>query len=336
MTSVVSTVPKSRFDLYQVKFPTDWEVSFLDAPYSDEALIEKCKGVDFLFIGSTHAISSKVVENIPSIRLLHVEGVGYDKVDVEAASKVGLPVCNNQGVNAVSVAEFTVGMMLTALRRMVPADREIKAGRFEQCQKDYRGQGVNEMCSRKVGLIGCGAIGRNVVRMLQPFQCEVVYYDEYRLSAEQEQELHLKYLPLDELLSYCDIISLHIPVLPKTINMISKPQLQSMKPNAIIVNASRGEVLDQYALAEALESGRIAGAAIDTLSPEPPGGDHPLINLSQTAQDRLLLTPHVAGTTNEAFIEMLKRAIANMQRAVAGEALKTVVNKIPLARAPKQ
>jgi phosphoglycerate dehydrogenase-like enzyme len=334
MPTVVSTVPQSRFDLYQVSFPAGWEIRFLDAPYTDEALIEQCRGADFLFVGSTHAVSARVMESCPDLRFIQVEGVGFDKVDVAAAARVGLPVCNNQGVNAVSVAEFTVGLMLAGQRRMVPADREIKAGRFEECQKAYRGRGVNEMCSRRVGLIGCGAIGRHVARMLRPFACEVLYYDEYRPGPEIEKELGLTYVELEELIRTCDIISLHVPVLPRTLNLIARPQLEMMKPGALLINASRGEVLDQYALAGALESGRLYGAAIDTLSPEPPGADHPLLNLSPAARDRLLLTPHVAGTTNEAFIEMLRRAIANMQRVLAGEKLRCVVNKVAEARKP--
>ena len=334
MPVVVSTVPQSRFNLYDISFPAGWEVRFVEAPYSDETLIDQCRGADYLFVGSTQAVSARVIEASPSLRFIQVEGVGFDKVEAEAAARAGLPVCNNQGVNAVSVAEFTVGLMLAGLRRMAAADRMIKAKQFEECQKAYRGRGVNEIISRRVGLIGCGAIGRNVARMLIPFGCEVVYFDEYRPSPEVEKELNLSYVTLDELIRTCDIISLHVPVLPHTINMISTPQLNIMKPSALIINASRGEVLDQRALAEALEAGRIYGAAIDTLSPEPPGDDHPLLNLSQEAQDRLLVTPHVAGTTNEAFTDMLKRALANMERAERGEQLQNIVNGVPGARRP--
>ena len=332
MPVLVSTVPKSRFDLYQISFPAGWEVRFVDYPVPDEVLIEQCRGADFLFVGSVHAVSAKVIAESPSLRFIQVEGVGFDKVDVEAAAKHNLPICNNQGVNAVSVAEFTVGLMLSAQRRMAPADREIKAGRFEECQKTYRGRGVNEIISRRVGLIGCGAIGRNVARMLMPFGCQVVYYDEYRPSLEVEKELQLTYVELEELIRTCDIISLHVPVLPHTVNMISKSQIEMMKTSALIINASRGEILDQYALAEALEAGRIYGAAIDTLSPEPPGADHPLLNLSPEARDRLLVTPHVAGTTNEAFTDMLKRALANMERVWAGEKPQNIVNGVAEAR----
>ncbi|MDR2947185.1 MAG: glycerate dehydrogenase [Candidatus Adiutrix sp.] len=332
MPVVVSTVPPSRFQLYDISFPAGWEVRFTDAPYTDETLIQQCQGADYLFVGSTHAVSAQVIEACPSLRFLQVEGVGFDKVDAAAAAKAGLPVCNNQGVNAVSVAEFTVGLMLAGLRRMAHTDRLIKEKKFAECQAAYRGRGVNEIISRRVGLVGCGAIGRNVARMLMPFGCTVVYFDEFRPTPEQEKELNLTYVPLDELIRSCDVISLHVPVLPNTINMISKPQLEMMKPSTLLINASRGEVLDQYALAEALEAGRIYGAAIDTLSPEPPGDDHPLLNMSQEASDRLLLTPHVAGTTNEAFTDMLRRTIANMERVERGEQLHNIVNGVAGAR----
>lgn len=334
MPIVVSTVPRSRFELYHVNFPAGWPIRFLDAPYTDEALIDQCRGADFLFVGSVHPVSAKVIENAPSLQFIQTEGVGFDKVDVQAAAAVKLPVANNQGVNSGAVAEFTVGLMLAALRRMAPTDREIKAGRFEECQKAYRARGVNEMRSRRVGLIGCGAIGREVAKRLGPFGCELVYFDEYRPAPEVEKELRLTYVTLDELIRTCDVISMHVPVLPHTVNMISTPQLEMMKPSALIINASRGEVLDQAALAQALEAGRIFGAAIDTLSPEPPGADHPLLHLSPAARDRLLVTPHVAGTTDEAFMDMLRRSVANMERALAGEKLANVVNGLTEARRP--
>ena len=335
MPVVATNVPKSRLDAYGVNFPDGWEVRMVQSPYDDQTMIDNCRGADILFVNSVDPISAAVIEAAPSLRYIQVEGVGFNNVDVEAATNSGLPVCNNQGVNAMSVAEFTVGLMLASLRRMFPTDREIKAGRFLECQKAYRARGVYEMKSRTIGLIGCGAIGRNVARMLMPFGCRLVYFDEFRPTLEVEQELYLTYLPLDDLIKESDIISLHVPVLPQTINMISKAQLELMKPSAIVVNTSRGEVLDQRALAEILESGRIYGAAIDTISPEPPQPDHPLLHLSPEAQDRLLVTPHVAGTTNEAFTDMLVRSMANMERAFSGEKLQSVVNGVTEVRAPK-
>ena len=139
-------------------------------------------------------------------------------------------------------------------------------------------------------------------------------------------------MQLEELLQECDVISLHVPVLPDTINMIGARQLALMKQTALLINTSRGEVVDQEALAEALENGQIYGAAIDTLSPEPPPRGHPLLNLSTEAAARLILTPHIAGTTDEAFTRMLKWSVDNIQRVIDGLPPNNVVNGIQKAR----
>jgi phosphoglycerate dehydrogenase-like enzyme len=326
MTVIASTVPKARFDQFNITVPNDWTIKFLNDDATEEQMIEEARDAEFFLVTSVQRVSAKVIQSLTKLRLLHVDGVGFNGIDVAAATEVGLPVCNNRGVNASAVAEFAVGAMIAGLRRMMLIDRETKAGRFAECQKAYRATGVNEMSSRHVGIIGCGAIGRNVARLLKPFGCKLYYFDERRPSPEVEKELGVVYLELNELLKTCDIISLHVPLLPDTINLISGPQIEMMKPSAMIVNTSRGEAVDQYALAEALETGRIYAAVIDTLFPEPPENDHPLLRLSPEAQDRLLLTPHTAGTTNEVFEEELKMVIVNIQRELSGESLKNCVN----------
>ncbi len=326
MPVVISTLPKSHYDRYGFEFPPDWEIRYVSA--AEEAMIEEGREADIIHVGAVDAVSAEVIKQAAKVRLIQSLGVGFNRIDYEFAAEQGIPVCNNQGANAGPVAEFTVGMMISALRRMTPVDRDIKGGRFAECMKAYWARGVDEISSQKIGLIGCGAIGRNVARLLLPFGCPVFYYDAYRPAPDLEKELKLTYLELDDLIRQCDIISLHVPVLPHTLNMISKPQLEMMKPNAILINTSRGEVLDQAALAEALEAGRIYGAAIDTLSPEPPEADHPLLNLSPSANDRLLVTPHVAGTTNQAFQRMLAGSLSNMKKVLAGEQPDNIVNNV--------
>jgi len=328
MVKVVSTVPKSRFEIFKVELPSDWEVVFPGYPVADADLITTCQAADFLLVGSVHAVNKTVIEASPSLRMIHTEGVGFDKVDVQAARELGLPVCNNRAVNNGAVAEHTIGLILSALKRIAYASREIKARDFASVQTQLRTEGLHELKYQHVGLVGCGAIGQEVARMLAVFGCKVSYYDAYRPSADREKELNISYLPLDELLSQCDIISLHAPVLPDTINMINERTLSLMKDTAILVNTSRGELIDQAALVATLESGKLQAFAIDTLAPEPPAKDHPFFNLSAKADDRFLITPHVAGTTAEAFTRMLQWVIADFQEVLDGKLPGRVCNGV--------
>ena len=329
MPVVVTTVDKRHFEQYNMYFPESWEVRHVDWTISDDSLIEACKGADFLFVFPTQRVSRYVIENSPSLRYIQCEGVAFDKIDLQAADECEIPVCNNKGANALSVAEFTVGMMITMQRRLLPTDREIKAGNFLQCQTAYRARGVKELRSAHVGIIGLGDIGRNVARMLKPFNCRKISYTDIVHPGEAvEKELNVSALSFEELIKHCDIITMHVPVTPETINMISDKEIEMMRPDAMIINTARGEVLDQHAVARALEAGRIYGAGTDVLSPEPPPADHPLLNLSPAAADRMYITPHVAGTTDESFEEMIRRSIINMQNVLDGKPLNCVVNNI--------
>lgn len=332
MTKVVSTVPKSRFELFHVDIPSDWEVAFVGYPLPDEDLIAACQGADFLLVGSVHVVSKAVIDASPSLRLIHTEGVGFDKVDVQAAKEIGLPVCNNRAVNNGAVAEHTIGLIMAALKRIVYADREIKARDFASIQVQLRTEGIHELKYQHVGLIGCGAIGQEVARMLTIFGCKVSYYDAYRPSADREKELNISYLTLEDLLGQCDIISLHAPVLPDTINMINASTISLMKDGAILINTSRGELIDQPAAVAALEGGKLGILAIDTLAPEPPAKDHPFLTLSPQASDRFIITPHVAGTTAEAFTRMLQWVVADFQDVLEGKLPGRVCNGVKQLR----
>lgn len=319
MVKVVSSVIRQRFERFDVSFPEGWEVEYINFPYTDEELIAVCKEADFLFLDSVHPASAGVIAACPNLKMIHVEGVGYNNVDIEAAKTAGIPVCNNRAVNNGAVAEHTIGMMLACLRRTAACNEQIKNDGYSVCKKQFYSQGQHELASMHVGLVGIGAIGKEVAVRLKNWGCKVSYYDAYRPNAEVEQELGVEYIELDDLIRTCDIISLHVPVLPSTYHMLSTKQFESMKNTALLVNTARGEIIDQMALADALENGKIYGAALDMLDPEPAPGYHPLLNLSAEAQKRITITPHVGGTTDEAFQRMLGNAIANMQRILNGE-----------------
>lgn len=326
MPRVVSTVQPGRFQKYGVAFPEGWAVSWLDAPYTQEQLSQCCQGADYLFVNSVHPVSAQVIRENPQLKLIHVEGVAFNTVDVKAAKEAGIPVCNNRAVNNGAVAEHTIGLMLAGLRRTVAYSEEILQDGFGPCQAQARAEGQHELAGRHVGLVGFGAIGREVARRLLGWGCRVSYFDAFRPTPEVEQELNVTYLSQEELLQSCDIVSLHVPVLPSTVGMINEEVLRRMKPNALLVNTARGEIVDQDALALALEQGWIAGACLDTLTPEPAPKDLPLLNLPPEAARRLIVTPHIGGTTDEAFTRMLLWTIENMLRTERGEKPINIVN----------
>ena len=318
MLTVVTTVTKQRFDKYGVAFHDDWNVKYL-AGASQAELAEACKDADVLFVGSTDTVSAEVINANPQLKLIQAEGVGFDKIDVEAAKALGIPVCNNRAVNNVSVAEHTVGLILAGLRRTALCTREIFAKPYTEVQAAYRAQGENELGGKVVGIVGFGAIGREVAKRLQGWDCDIVYYEAFPPSKEVEEQLHVRFLEQDELFRTADVISLHVPVLPSTIGLVNKQSMATMKKNVLIVNTARGEIINQEDLAEALENGDIYGAALDVVYPEPAPADLPPFHMSEAGKARLTFTPHVGGTTDEAFKRMLSWTVENCERVERGE-----------------
>jgi phosphoglycerate dehydrogenase-like enzyme len=331
---VLSIMPRKRFEDSDVTFPPELDVVFANAREEDD-IIAACRGMDFLFVPAPFpSITAKVLENIPSVRMIQTSGTGYDKVDVAAAARLNIPVANAPGQNITTVAELTVAMLILLLRNVLVADREIKAGNYSPVREKIFQSGLKEICDIRLGLLGLGAIGRKVAQIVQLLGGHVSYFDVYRPDSEIEDELRVTYRDFDELLRTSDAVSLHLPLSEQTRNIISTKELQRMPAGSLLINTARGEIVDQKALANALESGHLAGAAIDTVYPEPPPDDHPLLNLCGEARDRLLITPHIAGTTKGAFHRMLSSGIANIAAAVAGEPPKNVVNGILKVRIP--
>lgn len=321
---VVVSLPEERIKRYGILPPEGFELSYINQPYTDEELIKVSKDADFLFL-SLSPVSKNVIERLNKVKLIQSEGAGYDGIDLEAARNKGIYVCNAKGVNKAAVAEHTIGLILAALRRTVEANNEIKKGNFVSNYLDYEVKGMRELRYCHVGIIGLGNIGKEVVKKLKCFDCKISYFN-HRRNQAVEEELGVNYLDLEELFKNCDVISLHVPLESSTMNMINKETIALMKHNVIIVNTARGEVIDQKDLAEALISGRIEVAALDTISPQPPDKDHPLLILPEYASNRLILTPHIAGITSEAFATMQKIAWRNMTRVLNGERPDNIVN----------
>lgn len=327
MIKVVLTLPKERVERYGVKSPKEFELIYLKQPYTDEDLIAACKDATFIFV-SLSPVSKNVIDKLDTVKLIQAEGAGYDGIDLEAAYNKGIYVCNAKGVNKDAVAEHTIGLILASLRRTIESDKQIKSGNFASNYLDYERKGIRELRSCHVGLIGLGDIGKEVAKRLKPFKCRISYYSAHRKSKLVEENLGIEYMSFEELLKNCNIISIHCPLTSETKNLINKNTINYMKKNVIIINTARGDIINQQDLADALIHGRIEGAAIDTISPQPPNIDHPLLTLPDYAANKLILTAHIAGITSEAFARMQVIAWNNMLKVLNGDRPDNIVNNL--------
>ena len=257
-----------------------------------------------VIISGAEPLTEAVISAATDLRMIMKHGVGIDNIDLDAATSRQILVANAPGTNTQAVAELTVALIFALLRRIVPAAIGTRAGRFERhVGREIRGLNV--------GIVGTGRIGAAVARLLQPFGASLLGYDPLRNDA-LAAEVGLRYVPLEELLRQSDFVSLHVPLTPDTIGLIGPRQLEWMKPSAFLINAARGELVDEAALADALSSGVIAGAAVDVFATEPPVGS-PLLPL-----ENVIATPHIAAYTVEAMERMDRVCAETILAALSG------------------
>ncbi|MGB3290870.1 MAG: hydroxyacid dehydrogenase [Burkholderiaceae bacterium] len=245
-------------------------------------------------------LSERAIAACPSLKVVSKHGVGVSNIDVAACSARGIPVFVTPGANAQSVAELTLGLMLASARGVAHMDREIREQRWTRLQN-----GV-ELKGKTLGLVGFGQIGQLVAKFCQALGMRVSAYDPY-VGAGTRQDGVECVADLDTLLSRADVLSLHIPLTPATRSLIGAAELARLPAGAILINTARGEVVDEAALAQALESGRLAAAGLDTTASEPLAADSLLRRLSN-----VVLTPHVGGSTKAALAAMAEGAARNV------------------------
>ena len=252
--------------------------------------------------------TAEIIGAAPRLKLIQKIGVGVNTIDLAAARQRGIPVCNLPGTNARAVAELTLGLMLSVLRRVLAFDRHLRSGIWTDTGLQ---DGIGELGGRTVGLIGFGAIPRILAPILTAMGCSVIY-----TARNAVADPTVSYRTLDNLLAEADVVSLHLPLLPETSRIIDSTALARMKPGAILINTARGGLIDQAALVDALASGRIAGAGLDVFETEPlPDGD-PLLNLQN-----VVVTPHIAWLTTGTFDRSFVVAAENCRRIVSGAPL---------------
>lgn len=307
---------ESMLDALKTKCPEGFEVFQVGLEDDTAALAD----ADYI-VNRAGSVDAELVASLKKTKLIQKWGVGYDKIDVKAAGEKGIPVAICVGGNAMPVAELAVALMLTVLRNVVPMAERLKQGDWAREQFSPRSYLLR---GKTVGLVGIGNIAKKVAAIVRGgFECPVFYYDVFRLSQEQEQELGVAYAPLDELMAQADIVSIHVPLLESTAGMIDGRRIALMKPNACIINTSRGGVINEPDLIDALIAGKILGAGLDTFAQEPLPQDSPLLKL-----DNVVTTPHCGGNTVDNDINMATICMDNIAHYDANQdkTMRAIVN----------
>ena len=256
---------------------------------SYEELKEKVRDYNVLVVRSRTKVTREIIEAGENLRVVGRAGAGIDNIDVEAAKEKGIIVLNTPEAPAIAVAELTMGLLLSLARQIPRADRSMKEGKW--AKKEFKGWQLN---GKTFGIVGLGHIGEKVARLAKAFGMKILITKRTPPSPEILKELEAEFVPLDELLRRSDIISLHVPLTPQTRHMIGEREIQLMKNGAFIINTSRGAVIDEKALFNALKSGKLGGAALDVYEIEPPR-DYSLMRLPN-----IVCTPHIGAQTVEA------------------------------------
>ena len=300
-TRVDAGAPKSLTVAYHA--PTDAQVASLMK--SSDALVIPAVGPKLapeLFEGT-------------ALKIVQVTGAGVDRLDQAALTRLGIPVANVAGGSNSAVAEYVVTTASMLLRRLAWADAEIKAGNYAKFRARMVADNLAGIEGLQVGLIGFGTIGRAVAQAFIRMGAKVCTFD----PAAGASTSDVRTVTLDELLATSDVVSLHVPLLPATQNLVGAPELARMKSSAVLIQASRGGIVDEAALAASLTAGHLGVAAVDVYSAEPPTPDNPLLKLTGEAASRLLLTPHIAGVTRQASAFLFRSAWQNVERVLIGK-----------------
>ncbi|PYT79844.1 MAG: hypothetical protein DMG40_14510 [Acidobacteria bacterium] len=261
-----------------------------------------------------------------SVKFVQVTGAGLDRLDLKLMKGLGIAVSNVPGGSNQAVAAYVVAAATVLLRRFAWADAEIRIGRYREFRAKMLADNLSGLDGLTAGVVGLGVIGLAVAEALHKNGCNIIYFDPTLRDLKAAASFGAKAVSLDELLKIADVVTLHVPLLPSTLGLIGARELALMKRGTILIQASRGGIVDETALAAALNSGHVGGAGVDVFSSEPPAADNPLLALSGDAARRVLLTPHIAGVTRQASAFLFRSAWSNIERVL-------IANEPPLHRA---
>jgi phosphoglycerate dehydrogenase-like enzyme len=312
---VVCLRPEEDFLKIGVTPPQSLSISYLspeaanlsDALHDARALIIPAVGPK---------LSARLFED-SAVELVQVTGTGVDRLERPAMERLGIAVANVAGGSNSALADYCIATSLTLLRRLGWASNEIRQGNYASFRAEMIAASLPGLEGLTVGVVGLGTIGRSVAEAFKSRGSNIVYFDPQVDPDSVPESLGARALALDALLAEADVVTLHVPLIPATENLIDAAALARMRPDAVLINAARGGIVDEAALASAIERGALAGAVVDVYSTEPPDETNPLLTLAGPPADRLLLTPHVAGVTRQSWAGLFESAWDNVVRVVA-------------------
>lgn len=288
-------------------------------------ILQCAPDAEVLLVNPTISVGRELITGLKHLRLIQTEGVGFEGVDLPTARDRGIFVCNCRGVNALSVAEHTIMLMLCCLRDVINGHFDVLEGRQNDKKVWYMQTGsLRELGDCTVGFVGLGAIGKEAARLTQAFGANTLYYKPHRLPPAEER--YAAYRDLDALLSESDIVSLNLPLSPETENMADAAFFARMKPGSILINTARGGLVNSADLIRAIADGHLAGAGLDCLDHEPVSRDHILVTAPEAVRRRIIFTPHIGGVSKSSFVRTYDVISRNLRHIQAGERPENIVN----------
>lgn len=301
---------EATLQIVQHEIQEGFEIRFLSEQTQD-ALINEVASADFILAGGRLKISKEVLDRAKRLQMIQRSGVGLDALDLDAIKGHRIPLYVNQGVNAESVAEHTLLLMLSCLRKLPTINQNTKNGIWK---KQEQGVQTTELKGKTVGIVGMGNIAKTLVALLKPFRVRILYNNLVQMPNEFEQENNMTFVGVDELLRYSDIVTIHCALTSETRNLINTETLDFMRDGAVLINTARGEIVDPVAVADALISGKLSYAALDVHVQEPIPENYALKDI-----ENVILTPHIAGVTADSFRTMMHDAFRNIECFDRGE-----------------
>ena len=303
-------MPDPIMDTARSMVPAGFELVVTDQ--ESPSFLKDVAGAEY-YIGFPRAgMGDAFFKAAPGLKLLQLISAGYDRLDLAAAKKAGVPIANNGGSNSVAVAEHTMMLILAVYKKMAFHHINVTHGKWRV--GDFATTRTYELAGKKLGIVGLGTIGKKVARRAAGFDMDIQYYDIIRLNEDQEDALGVKFALFPELLQTSDVVTLHVPLNDQTRNMMGAREFAMMQKDAIFINTCRGPVVDEEALRHALLSKQISAAGLDVMVEEPPLINHPLFGL-----ENVTFTPHSAGPTWENWTKAFRNAFDNVQRVARGD-----------------